>query len=198
MGLDYSFIPVAELRNADQLIRAVAARLPSDDSERLISCLPYSADKGLKSIRRYDFEQGLYDENEMETVCLQFLFPMDAQLAAYAKTSSLQEREKQLPVGCVGCSIRSEKRFCVVRATAATSAMSRLFAESSSVKNTFTEIGRRGGALVALLDDEQPPSTVGIWPYSGRLTLPSTTEPFGDDDSYYTAFIQEVDRRLGR
>ena len=43
-----------------------------------------------------------------------------------------------------------------------------------------------------MLDDEQPPSRIGIWPGIGRFSLQPGIEPFKDYDSYYSALIERA------
>lgn len=199
MGFDYSFILVTDLRRADALIREVADRLDCPGRERLLSCLPYAAETGLKSVRRGEFEQRLFDKHGIQSLCLSFLFWLDAELLRYAADQPRQPQDGKLPVGCVWCSIKSEERFLAFRATAATTAMSLLFEKSPSVKATFAEIGRRAGASLVIFDDEQPPSTIGIMPDIGRFSLEAGA-PFKDYDSYCSALIEranECEERAG-
>ena len=192
MGLDYSFILVTDLQRADLLIREVANHLDAEGRERLSSCLPYDAQVGFRSVRRGKFEQLLFDKHGIESLCLSFLFPTDSDLLSYAADHSREVHDGKLSVGCVWCSIRSEQRFLAFRATAATTAISLLFESSVSVKATFAEIGVHARASLVMLDDEQPPSQVGIWPKVGRFSLPPDIDPFKDYDSYYSALIERA------
>ena len=192
MGLDYSFILVTDLERADMLIRELANHLDAEGRQRLSSCLPYDAQVGFRSVRRGEFEQSLFDKHGIQDLCFSFLFPTDVDLLKYAADQSREVQDGKLSVGCVWCSIRSEQRFLAFSATAATTAMSLLFERSAAVKATFADIGRRAGASLVMLDDERPPSIIGIWPSIGRFSLQPGTRPFEDYDSYYSALIERA------
>jgi len=118
----------------------------------------------------------------LDSVCLIFLFPADESLTAYAKTLPPHANVRKYPstsdpslmaIGCVWSSWKCGKTFVLFEASVATSDMSRLFSQSTSISATFTHIAQRAGALVAILDEDC--ERTQIWPGT-RRRLPAVDE----------------------
>src|SRR5690242_12562388 len=98
MGLDYSFILVAERSKAGDLVHAVAQRLTTKDRDRLLSCLPYDPSVGFKQVSRGPFEPLFVGENGIDQLCLTFLVPIDPHVADFAKDFPREPMGGNLPI----------------------------------------------------------------------------------------------------
>lgn len=175
MGLDYSYELIAERHLANCLVRAVSEHLAPDDKARLLGALDLGVDDLMEQIQRSDLERG------SQNICLSFLFAADEHLAEYEKDWPLAPVDGRVQVGCVWTSIECGSRFVLLRATAATSGMSRLFERSASVQETFSDIGRSGGALLVAFDDERE-DFVSVWPLRGRFATSKEPDCYYDED----------------
>lgn len=103
----------------------------------------------------------------------------------------------RVAVGCVWSEFLLGHRYLLFRATAATTRMSLLFAQSFSVRDTFATVGREAGASLVGFDDEQG-ELVGVWPRQGQAgsfvidmyAMYASLEPDGERiDSYCAATL---------
>jgi hypothetical protein len=189
MGLDYAYEMIVARPAVHPLLRAFAAHLAPADGRRLLAAIDAGECEVMRHIARQDYEQSFADTGRGGgDVCFSFHFLPDAELTEYDKDSRMARVPARVPVGCVWTSVRCGKRFAVVRATAATTGMSRLFERSQSVRSTFMHIGQVGGALLVLFDDEQGDFGC-VWPHTGRLAFSGDAEDFYDD-----TFELETDR----
>jgi hypothetical protein len=72
------------------------------------------------------------------------------------------------------------ERFLLFRATAASSAMSRMFQGSPNVCEVFLDISREAGALLVAFNDEEHELLV-VWPRRGRLDAYILGDPVDDE-----------------
>jgi len=179
MGLRYAFEIVTDRTSIESLIRVIAKHLEPKGRTRLLAAAKVSSERIMEVIQRDDLESRLFEKGN-EEICLTFLFPSDERLVAHGSVAQSDDPQTgRLAIGCVWSSIRCGERYGVFRATAATSEMSRLFAHSQSIRETFLGIAKEAGAALLLLDDEQEPR-YGIWPREGRLTSTLNPEEFPD------------------
>ena len=201
MGLDYAYELIAERQSADRLVRAVCQHLAPDDRTRLLGVLGLGVVNVMEHVQRNDFERQLFERGGKD-ICLSFLFAADEPLTEYAEESPLAPVDGRVQVGCVWTSVECGSRFALIRATAATSEMSRLFERSASVRKTFSEAGRAGGALLVMFDDERE-DFVSVWPLPGRFALAGKRDSFEDDelklkvDAYCSDLVASARRTLG-
>jgi len=201
MGLDYAYELIAERHSADRLVRAVCEHLAPDDRTRLLGVLGLGVVDVMEHVQRDDFERQLFERGGKD-ICLSFLFTADEHLTEYAKQSPVAPADGRVQVGCVWTSIECGSRFTRLRATAATSDMSRLFERSTSVRKTFSDAGRSGGALLVMFDDERE-DFVSVWPIRGRFVPAGEPDSFEDDelklkvDAYCADLVASARRTLG-
>lgn len=202
MGLDYAYELIAERQSVDRLIRAVCEHLAPNDRTRVLGVLGSGLADVMDHVQRdRDVERHLY-ERGVKDICLSFLFAADEHLTEYAKEFPLAPVDGRVRVGCVWTSVECGSRFALVRATAATSAMSLLFEYSTNVRKTFSDIGQSGGALLVTFDDERQ-DLVSVWPCQGRFAPSGEPESFEDDkckskvDGYCADLLASAQRKLG-
>ena len=207
MGLDYAYEFISERTSADRLVRAMCPHVVPDDRKRLMDYL--NLHLGLIDVMEHitqdTFERRTLN-HESQEICLSFLFAMDEHVLGFTDRSkdksSFGTVEGKIPIGCVWTSIKCGKKFVVIRATAATSDMSILFEQSTSVRATITEVCQTGNPLLVLFDDEQS-DLVAVWPQQGRFTLSATYQTFEDEqgdlkvDDYCTDLLASARRQLG-
>jgi hypothetical protein len=177
MGLDYGYELIAPRESADRLVRAFCDHLVPEDRTRVLASLRLGVPGMAEHVERDVFERQLFEHGGKE-LCLSFLFAEDEALAQYPNDIPLVDGRVQ--VGCVWTTIRCGSRFVLVRATAATTAMSLLFEQSANVRSTFREAGRAGGALLILFDDERE-DFAAVWPDQGRFGHKAASERFVDE-----------------
>lgn len=201
MGIRYSYELIAERRSADRLVRAIGDHVEPDGKAWLSEFLRLGIGQVKDGVRTDDLERRLFALGG-DDVCLSFLFAEDEELAEYASESQVPPVDGRFPVGCVWTSIDFGGEYVLVQATAATSGMSRLFERSASVRETFTEAGQSGGALLVSFDDESG-NPVGVWPFRGRFALSAGFDFFEDDegklnvDAYCADLVASARRTLG-
>ena len=201
MGLDYAYELIAERQSAERLVRAICEHVAPDDRTRLLGVLGLGSADVMEHVSRDDDERWLF-ERGVKHICLSFLFAADEQLTEYAKESPLAPVDGRIQVGCVWTSIECGSRFALVRATAATTTMSWLFERSASVRKTFGEAGRAGGALLVTFDDEQADFT-SAWPLRGRFAPTAERDTFEDEelklkvDAYCADLVASARRAFG-
>jgi hypothetical protein len=147
MGLDYSFNLITERQAVDALLREVAASVVATDRDRLHACMPSTPETALRDLRRDEFERG-------SDICLSFLVEPSPEVLKYDATLGAEPVNGSVPIGCVWTSLLIGKRFAYLRAVAATSDMSRLFAESNAVQGVISRMASNAGCYAAYLDDE--------------------------------------------
>ena len=199
MGLDYAYELIAARESADRLVRALRDRLVAEDRARLLATLQSGLAGAVDHVERDVFERQLFQQGAKE-LCLSFLFPEDEPLALFA--NDLAPVDGRVQVGCVWTTIECGSEYVLLRATAATSSMSLLFERSRSVRSTFCEAGRTGGALLVLFDDERE-DFAAVWPYEGRFAHKAATESLEDDqcnlniDGYCAYLLDSARRTFG-
>ena len=188
MGLDYSYEIIASREAAARLVESLAAHLVSSDAERLLTASRESAEGLMANVRR--------EQYEARDLCLSFLFGSDERIAEHGGIDGMSDpATNRVAIGCVWSKFRCGDRFVLFSATAATSAMSRLFESSPSIRAAFTQIGREAGALLVAFDDEQG-ALVGVWPCTQRMGACVLDEMVRDADfellvdPYCTAVLQ--------
>jgi hypothetical protein len=200
VGLDYSYELIAERGSADRLVRTVCDHLAPEDRARVLDALSQGMADVMDHVRRDEFERQLFERGGND-VCVSFLFAEDEHLAEYAKESPLAPIDGRVRVGCVWTSIECGSSFVLVRATAATTGMSRLFERSPSVRATFAKAGHSGGALLVLFDDERE-DFAAVWPFQGRFARSGGRDCFDDEcklkvDEYCADLVTSARRSLG-
>jgi len=176
MGLRYSFILIARREPADKLTPILVDHVAHDDRVRLLAAASTNLEEFVHRIKRDTLEERL--RKVSGDICLTFLFPQDDALRAYVARQDPSAMQQQrtynnvedtdiIPVGCVWTKWKDGKEFIIVETTAATSDMSRLFAQSTSVAETFQRIAQRAEAVLLLFDDESP-ELLQVWPGARR------------------------------
>lgn len=187
MGLDYSYEFVVRRENADLLVSAIADHLAPEDAERIADAKPFNFENPLERVRRdssFAFGQ----------MCLCFLFPLDPEVSEYHRSSRNELVGGKVRVGCMYSEFVVELNFVIFSATAATTDMSLMFANSRSVRQTMIEIAERSNAELLLLDDEQF-DNFAVWPVERRLGW-LAAEP-SDGGSRYAPLVREAHRLRG-
>lgn len=193
MGLDYSYVVAAPTSVVDNLLQEVRKHVIPEDDRRLAAVIPWIAEvdrvvewigdpaardrRGIRGLRRGEYEA-------QNSYCLTFEFPTDAALAAYSLSDAQRKPRRAgfTPVGCVWLKLNAGEDYALFRGTAATSPMSRLFLESSSVRAVWCEIAKRSGASAVFLDLEQGDRWELIYPASRSIELPEEEDFILEDD----------------
>jgi hypothetical protein len=188
MGLRYSYEVIAPLPCAERLVRAVVKHLIPDDQDRLLAAWVTGPDGIQHMVQRHahDFWSG--------DVCLVFLFPSDDQLAASKTTEGCDDPQtNRIAVGCIWSCLDCGDDYVRFCATAATTGMSVLFAQSPSIRDTFVQIGQEAcAALVAFDDGGESGDHIGIWPREGRIEFAPSVDESSNSDLKF-----DVDRYCG-
>lgn len=175
MGLRYSFELVTRADAIDALLRALAAHLAEPDAARVLAALPWrpAIERELVwgSGRPCRDRQGicglaLRDVERTNDWCVGLAFPPDPELERYATAYGARRRGSDVVVGCVWTSLHVGDEDALLQATAATSDMSRLFASSRSVHETWVAIAREANASLVLLDTEDLYERTCLWPHT--------------------------------
>lgn len=144
MGLDYSVHVIASRVQTEAVLRAVSESVASEDR---VAVGELSA-----SVR-----------------CLAFRFPVDdAALRAFCDDADVETAT----VGCFYTRLWIGARFVVLEATAATTGMSRLLLDSSSVRQAFVRIAVACGAVAVVVDVEEGTGVAGVWPVETWIAAP--------------------------
>jgi hypothetical protein len=180
MGLRYRFELVTHTAAIDALLGTVAEHLTEPDASRLRAALPWvpEIDRDLVwgAGRPERDRQGILclaseGEPRPNDFCLSFAFRPDAELDAYARALGAAQTGTRVAVGCVWTQLHVGDEHALLSATAATSDMSRLFASSRSVHDTWIEIARASRALAVFLDTERDFDRDCLWPEAKAVPL---------------------------
>jgi hypothetical protein len=197
MGRTYAYELIARRSSADRLVQALTEHLVPDQRKYLLKTLKRGAEGVMDRFQRAmgpEWELGLARPLD---ACLTFLFPVDEHTTEFV--ADYPERlaptaDGRLPIGCVWTDVECGDAFVRVRATAATSSMSAVFARSPGVRATFAASGRAGDALLVAYDDESNVDLDAVWPHEGRFAFayepPEWSAPFSVD--HYAADLLDV------
>ena len=156
MGLCYGYDIVAERSTANDMVRAVAQHLE-----------PRVRRAVLEAVEREDpapLATGVAEVDQNASLDLEDGAGASSCLVLQLAAEASQDRK----IGCVWTSLRLGVAYAHLSMGAATSLMSARFESDPDVKRVVMTICREGGALLAVLDVEEP-SPVALWPAPGRI-----------------------------
>lgn len=206
MGLNYSFVVVVTRKNVDGLLHAIARRLAGPDRARLTAAIPWRPRSESRRVltlgdvvldARGVAALSLSKDHEVGSdACFSFAYLADDAIVQYLSDPNNSNeralRGAQAQIGCVWTSLWAGENLAVVHATAATSSMSRLFRDSSSIRSSWADIFRESRAEALFLDTEHETWDL-LAPRAQRVQKPDAEEfCFADDyhvsvDHYYRA-----------
>jgi hypothetical protein len=158
VGYNYGFELMTRADEVDAMLLALVERLCRKDAESLFAALPWTPEEDVQLVwgsgpptRARRGIRGLGRET-----CVSMAFVPDSTLEAYDREEGPFEREDgAIVVGCVWLELHVGEHFAVLSATAATSAMSRAFLASGSVRRTWVELARAARAQALFFDTEE-------------------------------------------
>lgn len=159
MGLNYSFELILGYKQIDELLLALTQRLCRGDAERLFAALPWCPTEDVELVwgsgrpsRERTGILGLLDD---PFGSVSMLFAPDEGLLAYDRERPCEREEGKFRVEGVHLRLDVGLEFAVLRATAATSPVSRAFRDSVSVRQSFVELAQATSAKALFFDWEE-------------------------------------------
>lgn len=204
MGLDYSFVIMGPAAGTGRLLQELAKRLSREDKQRLLTAIPghltsakkESADAQDHAIRGIA-GLSLTQHEHKNDYCFSFLFQPDPELCEYEKRNGNRPREDgRIPIGCVWTQLHSGGEFALIQATAATTGMSLLFTQSSSIQDAWITLAATSGGHALFRDTEDPDRWELLYPEQRRVPRPDEEAQYLPDcitvspDSYCRAALE--------
>ncbi|MEQ8143744.1 hypothetical protein [Streptomyces sp. OP7] len=159
MGLTYGYDIYLRPENVARALTEVAKLAPP---RRKVPPLSVTLPEGERVVLPFtcSFESDPVDCAGQDRVTLDtsIMFPADDAVRAYAEEAGLPVEEGRVRIGYVYLTIffpsLMDRRFVCMSFWAATSRMSRLFADSTAVRKVFTDLAAGADAVCCLFDTE--------------------------------------------
>lgn len=156
MGIDYSVNLYYKSHQIESALLGIVAIADIYDEESTIIELPDNREitipfAAIPKTVRVKFAPN----QEHSAFCTTLIFPVDQQIESYLEGTNHKKEANLASIGCIYLRVDVGDRYAELSFTAATSSMSRMFLNSSSVHNRFNELLKSTGGLFGLFDIEE-------------------------------------------